>query len=285
VLIFLSAGSEVVPVEITDNGGTLPLIPGAAWRVGGTVDSDGDCDTDILFQHDDGHVGIWYLKQNSNTPFGNTQLEQDGLHIIDSNPGPDWNLVGAANFDNNVKMVEFSVLEVTTPACPDYQLYFQHVNGSVGVWDITDNDNGTTVGAQVIVGDNPGPSWLLLSVEGDFNCDGVNDLLFQHSGGQVGVWIMESDGKTVDDYVNITNGNPGPTWDALGVGDYDSDGKVDDIRFQNTDGRVAVWLTDTDETSPGEYSIDIEHATFIDGNPGTAWHLIRDADLQNAFLI
>jgi serralysin len=37
------------------------------------------------------------------------------------------------------------------------------------------------------------------------------------------------------------NPNPGPTWKAVGTGDFDGDGKSD-ILWQNTDGQAAIWL-------------------------------------------
>ena len=58
--------------------------------------------------------------------------------------------------------------------------------------------------------------------------------------------------------------NPGPTWQAIGTGDFNQDG-FSDILFQNTNtGQVSVW--------------EMNENTMIGGgpvaNPGTSWHAI-----------
>jgi hypothetical protein len=56
-------------------------------------------------------------------------------------------------------------------------------------------------------------------------------------------------------------GNPGTDWHAVGVGDYNGDGKSD-ILFQNTNGSLAIWEMNGGQilASPGI------------GNPGPTWH-------------
>ena len=58
-------------------------------------------------------------------------------------------------------------------------------------------------------------SWGIKST-GDFNADGSADLLWQNSSGDVAIW--ELSGATV-----IASGsarNPGPSWHAIGTGDF-----------------------------------------------------------------
>ena len=58
--------------------------------------------------------------------------------------------------------------------------------------------------------------------------------------------------------------NPGPSWHAIGTGDFNGDG-FSDIVFQNTTGQASIW--------------DMNGTTLIGGgavspNPGSAWRLV-----------
>ena len=58
--------------------------------------------------------------------------------------------------------------------------------------------------------------------------------------------------------------NPGPSWHAIGTGDFNGDG-FSDIVFQNTTGQASIW--------------DMNGAALIGGgavspNPGSAWRLV-----------
>ena len=69
--------------------------------------------------------------------------------------------------------------------------------------------------------------------------------------------------------LNIRSGanvgfNPGPSWHAVGTGDFNGDGKAD-ILWQNTDGTPAMWLMDgTSVISGGNVGAD----------PGSNWHVV-----------
>ena len=58
--------------------------------------------------------------------------------------------------------------------------------------------------------------------------------------------------------------NPGPSWHAIGTGDFNGDG-FSDIVFQNTTGQASIW--------------DMNGAALVGGgavspNPGSAWRLV-----------
>ncbi len=70
---------------------------------------------------------------------------------------------------------------------------------------------------------------------------GSNDILWQStSTGQVSIWDLSGDTRTGGGPV----ANLGPSWQAVGTGDFDGDGKSDDIVWQNTNGQVSVWEMD-----------------------------------------
>jgi hypothetical protein len=176
-----------------------------------------------------------------------------------------------------------------------YDIYFQNDNGSVGVWHVAGQDanNNPVVTAASVVDGNPGPTWDLLSTQGDFNNNGTNDLLFQNDNGAVAIWLMTpGNGVSTPTLAGnfLVGPNPGPTWEVRGVGDYDGDGLVDDIRFQNSStGQIADWLLGQ-PPAPGQVGAP-GAATFpnpfvdphlVDSNPGTNWQLLHDDMLLNA---
>jgi hypothetical protein len=63
--------------------------------------------------------------------------------------------------------------------------------------------------------------------------------------------------------------NPGPSWHAIGLGDFNGDGKAD-ILWQNTDGAPAIW--------------ELNGTKIIGGgvlpNPGTSWHAVGTSDFN-----
>ena len=78
---------------------------------------------------------------------------------------------------------------------------------------------------------------------GDFNGDSFSDILTQNtSTGQVSIWEMNG-----THLLNSADGTfdvsaiPGPSWHAIGTGDFDADGHSD-ILLQNTSsGQASIW--------------------------------------------
>ncbi len=65
--------------------------------------------------------------------------------------------------------------------------------------------------------------------------------------------------------------NPGTSWKAIGVGDFDSDGHAD-ILWQNTNGQVAIWVMNGTTIATG--------GGAIGSNPGTSWKAIGAGDFD-----
>jgi hypothetical protein len=63
----------------TIGGGAIGSNPGSSWHVDATGDFNGDCKSDILWQHDSGLPAIWTMDGTAVT--GTATL---------SNPGSDW---------------------------------------------------------------------------------------------------------------------------------------------------------------------------------------------------
>ena len=97
--------------------------------------------------------------------------------------------------------------------------------------------NGNTLIGGGTVSANPGPSWTEVGA-GDFNGDGLSDILLQNTSGQVAVWDMNG-AKIIGG--GTVSANPGPSWQAIGTGDFNDDGHSD-ILFQNaSSGQAAIW--------------------------------------------
>ena len=56
--------------------------------------------------------------------------------------------------------------------------------------------------------------------------------------------------------------NPGPSWKAVGTGDYNGDGHSDNILWQNASGQAAIWeMSGTNVIGSG----------LAGPNPGSSW--------------
>ncbi len=98
----------------------------------------------------------------------------------------------------------------------------------------------------------------------------VNDgyILWQNTNGQAAIWEMNG--------TNVIGGgtvsaNPGPSWKAIGTGDFNDDGHSD-ILWQNTNGQAAIWeMNGTNVIGGGTVS----------ANPGPSWKAIGTGDFND----
>jgi uncharacterized repeat protein (TIGR03803 family) len=149
----------------------------------------------------------------------------------------------------------------TTPASNG--ILFWSTHGQAAIWGM----DGTNVIAGGVVNPNPGPSWYTVGT-GDFNGDGLPDLLWQNANGQAAIWEMNGNTRIGG---GPAGANPGPSWHAIGTGDFNDDGHSD-ILWQNANGQVAIW--------------EMNGNTRIGGgpagaNPGPSWHAIGTGDFND----
>ncbi len=148
---------------------------------------------------------------------GNTLI---GGGAVSPNPGPSWKAIGTGDFNGD------GLSDI---------LWQNTSSGQVSIWEMNGNSliGGGPVTAQSRAGLESGGT-------GDFNGDGHSDILFQNttSSGQVSIWEMN--GNTLIGGGPVSP-NPGPSWKAIGTGDFNDDGRSD-ILFQNTtSGQVSIW--------------------------------------------
>jgi uncharacterized repeat protein (TIGR03803 family) len=123
------------------------------------------------------------------------------------------------------------------------------------------NNEGTVFklsGAGTPLSENPQTS--------DFNADGKSDILLQNTSGQAEIWLMNG--------IKVTSsgspGNPGPSWQVIGTGDFYGS-LYSDILWQNiSTGEVYIWeINGTKGIGGGS-----------PGNPGPSWHVIGAGDFN-----
>jgi hypothetical protein len=95
-------------------------------------------------------------------------------------------------------------------------------------------------GSSIIASANlpaPPASWRLVGT-GDLNGDGKSDILWQNSGGDVGIWEMN--GTSI--ISAVSPGNPGAAWQLQGAADVDGDGKSDLLFLNPISNQAQTWL-------------------------------------------
>jgi uncharacterized repeat protein (TIGR03803 family) len=95
------------------------------------------------------------------------------------------------------------------------------------------------------------------------------DILWQNANGQASIWDMNGTTRIGGGPVSA---NPGPTWRAVGFGDFDADGHSD-ILWQNAStGLVSIWeMNGATRTGGGP----------LTPNPGPSWQTIGTGDFNH----
>ncbi|HEV2472065.1 MAG TPA: FG-GAP-like repeat-containing protein, partial [Chthonomonadales bacterium] len=163
------------------------------------------------------------------------------------------------------------------PVQPDFNndgradcLFQNTVTGDLVYWLMNFN---TRVGAGAISPENPGSTaWQAVDVL-DINGDDEADLLFQNtSTGDLAYWLLNGAAVTGAGFLNPRN--PGSlSWQLVGVGDFNGDGRPD-LLFQNSGtGDLAYWLMDGSQR--------ISYGLLAPSSSGSlAWRVVGVADLN-----
>ena len=220
-----AAQSSMVPDFGTVNG----IAPGAA---------------DLLWQHDDGWLSVWYM---------------NGASMIDAaylNPNSvsdlQWRITGAGDFDRDGQV----------------DLVWQHkTKGGVAIWLM----DGANLRSSVIVDTASDLNWKMVAVA-DMNGDWFPDLIWQHGTmGKLAVWFMQ--GTTSIGSAQMSPGTmPINTWSIVGAGDFDADGS-NDLVWQHRDGWLSVWYMN---------GVSMVDAQYLNPNSvSTRWKVVSVADFNS----
>jgi glucose/arabinose dehydrogenase len=197
-----------------------PLGPGAVadprWRLAAAGDFDGDGSRDVLFQHADGSLGIWFMA-------GTAQLTGRALipaRVADTN----W-MVRAAGDMNRDGFADIIWQNQTT--------------GQLAVW--TMEGPRQIAGRLLTPGAVADPAWQIVGTA-DVNRDGHTDLVWWHrTSGAIAAWLMN--GPTL---VSGQPFSPGVVsdvaWTIGAVADLNGDGSPDLIWQNRSTGLLGAWL-------------------------------------------
>ncbi|MBI3414735.1 MAG: VCBS repeat-containing protein, partial [Verrucomicrobia bacterium] len=244
-------GQATITVTVTDsNGGSASSsfnvtvgTPNVPPPVKVKNDFNGDGLADILFQNDDGSLGVWFMNKNQN-------LVSASL-LNPSNVGDlGWRIVATGDLNGDGKT----------------DLIFQHTDGSVAAWIM----NGVNlVSATLLTPDNPGPGWRIVGA-GDVNRDGKDDILFQHTDGSIAVWLMN--GTTLTTGTLLNPSSPGDSkWHVVGTADFTGVGSVD-LVLQHDDGSIAGWQMNGTDL--------IQGSLLNPDSSGSDWRVVGTVDLD-----
>jgi hypothetical protein len=192
-----------------------PNNPGdAAYRVVSSGDFNQDGKEDIIFQHTDGTLAVWFMN--------GTRLASASL-LTPSNPGDrNWRVVGVGDLNSDGKS----------------DLVFQHADGTLAGWFM---DGIKLSAGAVFTPKSTGDAQWRAAGLGDLNADGKPDLVFQHNDGSLAVWLLN--GTTLTQALLVSPPSPGAGWRLVSVADRNGDGKAD-LLFQHTNLDLAVWFMD-----------------------------------------
>jgi len=116
-------------------------------------------------------------------------------------------------------------------------IVWHNQNGGILLWLM----NGNAVSSQVHLG-NISNAWQIVGT-GDFNADGVTDLLLRNAQtGAAQVWLLNTSGA-VTSKLNI--GSSTNAWTIVGTGDFNGDGVADILWLNWSTGTLDVWFMNT----------------------------------------
>src|SRR6516164_9748589 len=186
----------------------------------------GDSFGKIFLRTKSGQDAYWLMDQNGARVGTGANLPQTD---------PSWQVKALADFDN--KGPNFS------------DLIWQNTNGTVATWELQSDSSGNTI--RVGTGNNlgsPDPSWQVVKTAGDFDGNGVADVLYQNQNGQLAIWELQNppNGTGPIAFPNNQNQfniaqNPGSTWHAFAAGDFNGSGTAGILLFNDNRMNYAIW--------------------------------------------
>ena len=151
------------------------------------ADINGDARADLIWQHDQGALQVWYM--NGTTRIGSGSLNPAAVD------GNDWKIVGADDVNGDLK--------------PDL-IWQQSSTGLIGAWLM----NGATATSFVLMTPSQvDRAWHIRGVV-DLDNDGKTDLIWQHDNGAMGVWLMA--GTTARSMQLLAPGSVAAGWRLVG---------------------------------------------------------------------
>ena len=170
-------------------------------------DFNGDGRSDILWRSDAGTVRDW-LGQANGAFAGNTAN-------LNTTVPSDWHIVGTGDFNGD------GLIDVL----------WRNDAGTVRDW--LGQANGGFAGNTANLNTPYRSDWHIVGT-GDFNGDGISDILWRNDAGTVADWLGQANGGFAGNTANLDTTVP-TDWHIAGTGDFNGDG-IDDILWRNDGG-------------------------------------------------
>ena len=229
--------------SFTDNSAhALSGTADIGWQIVGTGDFNGDGISDVLWRNS----SSGYLTEWLGTSSGG--FTDNSAHAATGTADNSWHVVATGDFNGD----------------GNTDILWRNATGYLTEWlgtssgGFTDNASHAATGAA-------DSSWQIVGT-GDFNGDGISDILWRNSGGYTTEWLGTSSGGFTDNAVSAATGAADNTWHVVSIGDFNGDGKSD-VLWRNDSGYTTEWLG----TSSGGFTDNAAHAAT--GAADTSWHV------------
>ena len=177
-------------------------------------DFSGDGDADILWRYADGRTALW--KSNGSASVASNANAQD-LGVVDTG----WQVAGVGDFNGDGKA----------------DILWRYTDGRAAIWNSSANAVASNATAQEL--GLVDPSWTIAAV-GDFNGDGLSDILWRNTSGDTAVWTANGYVGAVSAFNGHDLGMVDTSWRIAGVGDFNGDGRAD-ILWRYSNGDTVIW--------------------------------------------